>query len=319
MSAHPYKVLITGATGFIGQHLLEDIKDDNITVRALTRKKDPVFRVKLPGLEVANGDLSDMESMRRAIEGVDVIVNLAAELRDKERFGPTNVQGIMNMAEAASQHGVKKIVHLSSVGVVGMQYSSSPVTVTEQTACDPKNDYERTKLDSEKILIERCRQSGIPLVILRPTNVFGDEHPRNALLNFLSRCKQEKKFLYTAGAMLNYVYVKDLTHAIAHFMRKPAGNATYNVGEAMSFGEFHRTCCEAMKVKEHSVQLPGFLINFMQSAGYFGIGKIKHALQVISNRVVYDDSKLISEVPYRFGVKKGIEQTVNYYLRTGKL
>lgn len=312
-------VLITGATGFIGQHLLEDILPGSVTIRALTRRKEPLFRAQQHKIEVFPGDLGDKESVDRAVNGADIIVNLAAELRSKESFDKTNITGVRNLAEAASRYNVKKIVHLSSVGVVGMQYSPAPVNVNESSSCHPKNDYERTKLESERILLEHHKRSGIPLVILRPTNVFGDEHPRKALLNFFSRCRQQKKFYFTQGAMLNYVYVKDLTNAVHHFMLNTPKEIVYNVGEAMSFDEFYKAACQALKVNSNKIVLPSFIADWMHSIGYMGLSRIKHGLQVISNRVTYDDSRLVSALPYKYGARQGVAKTIDHYLLTKQL
>ncbi|MCW3102251.1 MAG: NAD-dependent epimerase [Bacteroidetes bacterium] len=304
-------VLITGASGFVGQHLLDGIDPSRFQVSVITR--DLTKKIPLPaGVKIMQADLNEEASLVKALAGIDVLINTAAEVRNTARLAETNIEGTKKLIAAMVRNKVPKLIHLSSVGVVGMQYRSRPVAVDEQSACDPKNEYERTKLESERLLKEASVKHGFRLVILRPTNVFGELHPFNALLNMMQHIASGKPLLQSPGAMVNYVYVKDLTAAILAFTDPSARPGTYNVGESMSLDDFTALIAAGLHKKKNTVTVPQFLINFM---GMIGLRKFN----AVSNKVEYDDSALKSVFRYPYGIKNGLENTIAYYKQKGLL
>jgi nucleoside-diphosphate-sugar epimerase len=305
------KLLITGASGFVGQHLLEGIDTARFDIRVITR--DINKKIPLPaGAQVVQADLNDEASLIKASAGVDVLINTAAEVRDPAKLAETNIEGTKKLIRAIIENRIQQLIHLSSVGVVGMQYRSTPVVVDEQSHCDPKNEYERTKLESERLLKEASARYGFRLVILRPTNVFGESHPFNALLNMAQHISSGKPLLQSSGAMVNYVYVKDLTEAILAFTKDASPSGTYNVGEAMSLEDFTTVISAALQKKKNTLKVPQFLINFMSRLGL-------KKFNTVSNKVEYDDAALKSVFSYPYGIKKGVENTIAYYKKKGLL
>ncbi|MFO0355602.1 MAG: NAD-dependent epimerase/dehydratase family protein [Sphingobacteriaceae bacterium] len=296
------QIVITGATGFIGQHLLEDLLPLNYRITIITRDPNKSVRVKSDKIKVIKADLNDEGSLVKAFEGADVVVNLAAELRQLDVIEKTNVQGTHYLVNALKMNNVKQCIHLSSVGVVGMQYSMKPVEVTENSECDPKNDYERTKLASEQILKNAVKDSDCNLSILRPTNVFGEHHPKKALFQLFSKLKSSSFFVTTNAAVVNYVYVKDVTAVIINAIQNPVNNGIYNIGESMSMKEFVLTFSKIIGKKTNVIVLPKFLFGFLN---LFGVSKLK----ALSNAVSYSDKKLKVLIAYPFGIEKGLKRT----------
>src|ERR1035437_7089710 len=232
------KIAVTGAAGFIGQHLLEDISPGQFSLRVITRNASKPLRVLPVDCEVVEADLLNFHSLTKAFDGVDVVINIAAEVRNANMLVQTNIEGVKNLISAAVEKGVKKIIHISSVGVVGMQYGNVRQIVDEEAECFPKIEYERTKLESEKLLIEARKKHNFILNILRPTNVFGEYHPFNALLNFMSYTSNNKPMVGTSNAMVNYVYVKDLTALILQLVKDDREYGILNVGSSSSLIDF---------------------------------------------------------------------------------
>lgn len=309
------KILLTGATGFIGWHLLEALRDDGHEIVVLTRRAAPVFPEGFRPAALVAADLSDAAALAPAFEGVDVVVNLAAELREQDKFESTNITGVENLIAQAKRCGVERIVHLSSVGVVGMQYSPRHVVVDEETPCDPKNDYERTKLRSEQLFREKWSTDPAKLVMLRPTNVFGENHPRHALLNLLKTIQAGKTFICTADALVNYVYVKDLAYAIRHFIMKEPTHTVYNVGNAAHFTVFHRQVAKLLGVKPHCRVLPRWCFALPEALNYMGRSGVKAKLRSLSNGVEYSDLRLLGTNPdvNVLGTHYGLVQTIADY------
>lgn len=308
------KVLITGLTGFVGKNLLATFKEDALEIVTISRRANP----QLDGVHsdcIFRGTLSDKESLEPAFEGVDIVVNIAAELKDENQFIKTNIDGVRNIIELSRKHNVKRIVHLSSVGVVGMQYSDSPVSVDESHPCTPKNNYERTKLESERILLTEWSDDPKRITILRPTNVFGEQHPRKALLNYFTKVANGTRFYSTRNAKVNYVYVADLAHVIRHFVFNSGAHCIYNVGNDMSFQSFHAETAAALGTTPVLTITGKWIFKCAALFGYMGSASLKSALQTLSNEVVYTEDRLRKEFPQivKSGVVKGVCNTVDDY------
>ena len=298
--------MITGAGGFIGRHLLEDIDPRTVDMTVITRDPSRQFPYLPAGTKVVRADLADADSLVRAFSGADLILNIAAELRRPEKMVETNVEGTKNIIRAMKENGVKRIIHLSSVGVVGAQYSHSPQSVSEETPVSPKNEYERTKLLSEELLKKAAADGAFDLAVLRPTNVFGEHHPYHALLNFISRTGNEKVMMHTPGAMVNYVYVKDLTGAMIRLIDNIDKNGVFNTGDAVSLKEFAAFIADELNVRGKAYTIPLFLVKFMEMLGV-------KKLRPVSNAITYDDRRLKEFYDYPYGVKKGLQRTIAHY------
>lgn len=308
------KIVLTGAFGFIGQHFLDMMAErQGVHVNVITRRENPSPWCRLPSYTLFHGDLSK-ELPADAFRDADVLVNFAAELKDPLKFKAVNVQGTEKLVELSKKNGIKRIIHLSSVGVVGMQHAFRPVPVNEYTDCNPHNGYEETKLASEKIFQSAFTHPEDTLTVLRPTNVFGEHHPRHALLNFFQRVNAEKIFVYAKGALVNYVYVKDVAAAVLHFLDKPR-KGTFNVGRSMTFDKFLSLSAEACGKEGRVARLPAFLFRC--------IPPVKESVRLkrnaLSNYVTYNDEALRASFTYPFGTAEGIKRTVKYYTEKGLL
>jgi nucleoside-diphosphate-sugar epimerase len=251
-------------------------------------------------------DLTNYDSLKNAFDGVDIIVNIAAEVRNSQKLEETNISGTKNLIKAAIENKISKIIHISSVGVVGMQYSNSSIKVDEEARCFPKNEYEHTKLESERLLIEASQKYNFQLTILRPTNVFGEYHPFNALLNMMQYVNAEKVVFKTSNAIVNYLYVKNLTALIIHLLNDPHSKGIVNVGSSDSLKHFAESISQCLNKKSKLINIPQFLINFIDTIG------IKK-LRPISNRVIYNDEKLKTFFKYPYSLQSGIERTIACY------
>ncbi|MCX6295900.1 MAG: NAD(P)-dependent oxidoreductase [Bacteroidetes bacterium] len=302
----PFKIAITGGSGFVGQHLLAGLSSSSHFFRIITRDLSKKINNIPLNSEIVNADLTNYDSLKKAFEGIDIIVNIAAEVRDQKQLAETNISGTKNLIKAALENKVSKIIHLSSVGVVGMQYSGSACIVNEGTGCDPKNEYERTKLESEKLLLEARNQNNFLLTILRPTNVFGEHHPYNALLHLINHINSGKITLCSKSSMVNYVYVKDLTNLIRLLIDDEKEYGIINVGDSQELPSILKCIAVDLGKKANILILPQFLFNFSEMVG------IKK-LRSISNHVIYNDGKLKAFFYYPYGFQNGLKNTIEYY------
>lgn len=300
-------VLITGASGFIGKHLLKEINTDKYQVSVITRNPEKKNISFPPHTKVIVANLTNYKSLEKALKNIDIIINIAAEVRNTAKLKSTNIQGSKNLIKAAAQNNVKKIIHLSSVGVIGLQYSNSEINVDENSKCNPKNEYERTKHKSEQILINSCAQSNIELSILRPTNVYGENHPFDAVLKLMKHINQNKTMVVASGAVVNYLYVKDLTAAIIKLIDMP-GQLVMNIGKSTTYTELITLLNKILKRNTKTYTLPAVFFKLLNFIGF-------NKLNVISNKVSYDDSLLTSFFTYPCGLEKGMKNTFTDFQR----
>ncbi len=300
------KIVITGATGFVGQHFLEDLDVEHYEVTIITRNPDKKMRIHPEVITILEADLGNVDSLIHAFEGKDMLINLAAEVRNISKLAETNIQGTKNLIEAIEKTKISKVIHLSSVGVVGAGYNHRFFQVNETTVQHPGNEYERTKLESENLFIEGSKKLDFSLTVLRPTNVFGEFHPFNALLNFMSRIQNNQAFLYEKEALVNYVYVKDLTGSIIRLLKESDNCGIINVGKSQPLIEFYKELTTKLNCSGKAYSVPYIFIKLVL---LLGIKKF----QSISNKVEYTDAKLAAFFDYPYGNVEGLTRTIEHY------
>ncbi|MDX1644351.1 MAG: NAD-dependent epimerase/dehydratase family protein [Thermoanaerobaculia bacterium] len=165
------KVLITGATGFIGYEVARQLAGRGADARLLVRRPQRAPLVRPLGLELVSGDLLSPPSLERALEGVDTVIHLGARaaFESYRRLAPTIVEGTRTLVDRAVDAGVEQFVFGSSLRVYGSQ--SRPIG--RDTEADPVIDYGRAKLDAERLLSERAAASGLGLGVVRLPHVYG--------------------------------------------------------------------------------------------------------------------------------------------------
>jgi nucleoside-diphosphate-sugar epimerase len=201
-------VAVTGATGFIGSHLIRSLREKgDVTVRALTRKPSEPNE----GVEWLAGDLIDSDVTTRLADGAQAIVHLAYSGRATPE---ANLKMASNVVEAANRRGCTHLIYCSTAVVVGKGEGD---LVTEATPCRPQTTYQKTKYELE-LMIEKHASERLAVSIVRPTAVFG-EGGKNlvALISALSERSLPinllRSFLHGFRTM-NLVPVEDVARAI---------------------------------------------------------------------------------------------------------
>jgi NAD dependent epimerase/dehydratase len=186
-------VLVTGAGGFIGGHVVERLVRDGARVRAFCRYNSRNERGTLDWLdpnvvaevEVALGELRDVESVAAAVDGTEVVLHLGAQIAipysyvNPRDFLEVNVLGTLNVAQAALRHGVQRIVHTSTSEVYG---SAQTVPITEQHPLEPQSPYAASKLAADKLMDSYHRSFELPVCVLRPFNTYGPRQSARAII-----------------------------------------------------------------------------------------------------------------------------------------
>jgi NAD dependent epimerase/dehydratase len=186
-------VLVTGAGGFIGGHLVERLVRDGARVRAMCRYNSRNDRGTLDWLaaevmgdvDVVLGELRDVESVARAVEGAEVVLHLGAQIAipysyvNPRDFFEVNVLGTLNVAQAALRHGVQRVVHTSTSEVYG---TAQTVPITEDHPLEPQSPYAASKVAADKLMDSYRRSFDLPVCVLRPFNTYGPRQSARAII-----------------------------------------------------------------------------------------------------------------------------------------
>jgi len=230
------KALVTGATGFVGSHLVERLLADGREVRCLVRRTSALGFLEGKDVELCLGDLAEVDRVERATEGVDTVFHCAALVRDFGRrgeFAMANVQGVSNLLEAACRKRVRRFVHLSTNDFYGRQ---NRLGVTEDTRPAPiPFAYSVTKREGEALVQQAHAERGLETVVLRPPTIYG---PRavSLILEIADLILRGDMVLVDHGAArAGLCYVTNLVDAMVLAAAAPAAaGQAYNVSDGSS-------------------------------------------------------------------------------------
>ena len=208
------KILVTGATGFIGSNLVRELVKKGAIVTVLIRKKKDSSKFKDVKVKIAVGDLTNYKSLEKAISRVDLIYNLAGSLPYHKlpdtSYWDANVKGVKYLMALAEKNNVKKVVHVSTVGIYGNNVNG----VSELSKPNPTDVYSKSKLAGEKEIF-KFKKSKVAAVIIRPTITYGPYDLRPGFLNLFRFIK--KGLFIPIGNGENYfhtLYVGNLVDAL---------------------------------------------------------------------------------------------------------
>ncbi len=222
------RVLLTGATGFIGSHVTRMLLQKGYKLRILTRNKSftPENSEKI---EVRVVDYLNPETLNNVGEDVDYVIHMAGVIKGR-RFGVFkrgNIYTTVNLLDKLKSYPIKKFIYLSSQSAAG---PSKGRPLVEEDPPDPVSFYGLSK----KIAEEKVINSGLPYIILRPSAVFGEGDKET--LSLFKMAKLGVSFSIGNGPLFNMIYVKDLVSIILRSMESEIVNTIYfvNNGEVYS-------------------------------------------------------------------------------------
>jgi nucleoside-diphosphate-sugar epimerase len=252
------KFVVTGAAGFIGAHLCRRLASDRHDVVAIDVKASPPA-LELPGVHSVKADIRDTGRCSAQLGGADAVVHLAsvhlAVGAPDEEFRDVNVHASARLADAAGRAGVRRFIHVSTVGIYG--HVAKP-PANEDTERRPVNAYERTKLEGEQAVSELADRIGLDCRVVRPAWVFGPGCPRTAKL---LRSVQRRRFFYVGrGSNLRHpVFVDDVVDALLLAAQVPApSRRDYIVAgpRALPLRELVDTCADTLGAPRPRLRLP---------------------------------------------------------------
>lgn len=319
------KVLVTGATGFTGAHLARRLAASGDSVRAVVRRSDQAGALRDAGVEVVAGDLTDAASLRRACEGVEVVYNIAALYRTAglpaSAYRAVNAEGVEAIVRAAASAGAKRVVHCSTVGVHG-DVEHPPAN--EDAPLRPGDVYQETKLEGERLGVAAATDTGIELVIARPSGIYGPGDRR--LLKLFGGVARGRFVLLGAGNIFYHLtYVDDLCDGFRLCATQPAAaGRTYLLagGEVTTLKELIAITAEVAGVAPPRVRLPVWPFWLAGAACEALCKPLGIAPPIYRRRVdfftksrAFDISRARAELGFApaVGLREGIGRTLEWY------
>jgi NAD dependent epimerase/dehydratase len=260
------KVVVTGADGFIGSHLTEELVRQGYQVKAFVYYNsfnsygwlDHADKSILDSLEIFSGDVRDPNGVRQALQGTDAVLHLAALIaipysyHSPDTYVDTNMKGTLNVLQAARDLGVEKIVHTSTSEVYG---TAQFVPITEEHPLVGQSPYSATKIAADQLAYSFYASFGLPVAIARPFNTYGPRQSARAVLptvisQIASGMREIKLGALTPTRDFNYV--KDTVSGFLSVLNSDAVlGEVVNIGSnfEVSIGDSVKLIADIMKAE----------------------------------------------------------------------
>lgn len=324
------KILLTGATGFLGSHIAESLTQDAHEVRCLVRAtSDITFLKTLKSVEILEGSLSNLDFLQKAVMGVDAIIHnagLTGAIHSQDYF-TANVETSMNLMMSAKHYTphLKRFIYISSLAAAGPRTNNQP-----QLTDNPVSHYGRSKLMAEMKLREHANE--IPLTILRPPVIYGPRD-KNMLILFQA-IKKGIAVLFLQGQMqVNTIYVKDVVSAVTQALMTPtkSGNTYFiNDGQSYLWRELISQLAQTVSRDKHiNINIPLFLMKSIAFLGEYYAGFTNKKPWLFKDKIddlcqlnwLCDDSETRRDLNWspKYDWITGTQETYNWYREMGWL
>jgi nucleoside-diphosphate-sugar epimerase len=256
------RVLVTGGTGFLGRHLVERLALEGDEVWVLGRSGQSVADLRGLGIHLVPGDVRQWPSLRKAVEGKDVVFHCAAKVESSGRwvdFLEVNVLGTERLVQAALEHGVRRFVHVSSIGV----YPERPdgAVIAEDEGYDEntgRGGYTRSKIMADQLAFWYARAQSAPITVVRPATIYGPGG-KNNLVRVGVRKGGVNVIFGDGSNVLPLVYVDNVVDALVLAARRDeAVGRAYNVvdDDRITQRDYIRRLGSALGRKQSTIYLP---------------------------------------------------------------
>ncbi|MFB3845025.1 MAG: NAD-dependent 4,6-dehydratase LegB [Candidatus Cloacimonadaceae bacterium] len=314
------KVLVTGADGFIGSHLTEQLLAQGHKVRALSYYNSFNYWGWLeeiqgnPQLEIVSGDVRDPYLCNEITKGIDCVFHLAALIaipysyKAPASYVETNVSGTLNMCQAALANKVSRFIHTSTSEVYG---TAQYVPIDEKHPLQPQSPYSASKIGGDAVALSFWHAFQLPLTIARPFNTYGPRQSARAVIPTIITqiaAGKQKIDLGDVSPTRDFNYVEDTCRGFIEL-----ANCSKAIGEVVNIGSN----------SEISIQDLFYLIReIMQSKIEFQTEEQRFRPEKSEvKRLRCDNTKIKQFTGYtpRYDLKQGLEKTINWFLKEENL
>ncbi len=320
-----HRVLVTGASGFVGGHVVQALRAHGLAVRCLVRPTSRLDFIQPTAAELFIGDVTDATTLEPALSGIDAVVHCAGvtQAPSRSEYFRINEGGSRNLFVACSRrkNQISRIVHISSLAALGPTRDDRPLT--EASPPHPVNDYGESKLASQRLAESFMRE--LPIGVMMPPAVYG---PRDdGFLIFFKLVKRGFMLLIGREARhLSLIYVKDLAEAVvavlcneqaagkAYFVEDGCTQSWTSVGEAIgqALNRKPKTICLPIPLAKSIGKLGDLSSKITGTTGLVNSQKFREFLQ---RAWVCSSQRLRDELGFRpqYSLERGIRETLSWY------
>jgi NAD dependent epimerase/dehydratase len=322
MEINNRKILVTGADGFIGSHLTEELVDKGYDVRAFVYYNsfnswgwlDTFPAEKLKRIEIFSGDIRDPNGVRAAMKDIDIVFHLAALIaipysyHSPDSYVDTNIKGTLNILQAARENKAEKVLITSTSEVYG---TACYVPIDEKHPRQGQSPYSATKIGADSMAESFYRSFGLPVTIVRPFNTYGPRQSARAIIptiitQLLSGSKEVK--LGALEPTRDLVYVKDTVN-----------------------GFIEIACCESLTGEEVNIashseisigDLANMLINKIEPSAKIVVEEQRRRPELSEvQRLCGSNAKLLKHTGWKqnFSFEQGLDLTIEWFRKQENL
>jgi len=319
-------ILVTGATGLVGSHLLVQLLQENEEVKALFRSEKQLKKVKnvfdfynqttlFDKVNWVKGDITDIPSLEIAFKNVTHVYHCAALISfdpsDEDELRKINIEGTANVVNCCINLGVKKLCYVSSIATLG-DTREHEIIITEENEWNPEelhSDYAITKYGAE-MEVFRGHQEGLEVVIVNPGVIFGYGFPKKGSDVIIQSVKKGLSF-YTKGN-IGIISVEDVVKSMIQLMKSSINGERFTlVGENISTKALLDFIAEELKVKKPYIEATKLITSIAWRMDWLisiitnRKRKLTKATAKASHSInIYDTTKIIIDLNYSFQKKE---------------
>lgn len=310
------KILITGATGFIGRSLVSALLSEGHDVRCAVLQLDSTLQAE----QIVINNLEVHTDWTDALRNVEIVIHLAARVHIMKEYATSSLDeyckinsiATKNFVEQAVQNNVKRFIFLSTIKVHG-EFSQNNLPFSEDCRTQPEDPYAKSKLYAEQFIQEICQNARMEFVILRPPLVYGPYVKAN-FLRILQLV--DKKWPLPFGSIYNkrtFIYIDNLVSAISAVVSEPsAANQVYLVADDCSWSltQLVQTLSRKMNTKLFLIPIPVQILIFL-----FKLCGLKNINTRLFSSLEVSNEKIKSQLGWTPPVSSidGLEKTVKWY------
>jgi len=326
------RVLITGAGGFIGSHLVDDQLAQGFDVTAVDINVDRLEdQVSNPNLKIHQTDFIDPQFIDHELVGHDVCYHLASAHLEtgvgEDYFWQINVENTLEFVKYCHEAGIGRFVHCSTVGVYG-DIQNPPAD--EKSECHPDVAYERSKLAGESAVREYARENNYRLVVIRPAWVYGPRCPRTEKL---FRTIKKGRFFYVGdGETLRHpIYISDMIagfNLASNFEGEPGEVYIIAGAQPATLKQLANGIAESLGVKPPSLSLPRSVVwvgvsglEFMSRLTGMKAPFTRRSMKFYTGNTAFSINKAESELNFhpKIELQDGLNQTARWLVEEGRI
>jgi dihydroflavonol-4-reductase len=320
------KILVTGANGLLGAHVVRELLNKKYLVRVLVRPESNLRALEGLEIEYFKGQVTQKEDVEKAVEGCSYIIHAAARAAHKptslKAFSTINIASARHIAEACKTADVKRLVFISTANCFGNGSKLNPGTEKHPFLSWMKHSgYAYSKFLAQQLILEESHASRIDAVVVNPTFIIGTNDVKQGSNKIFSFILKKRIAFYPTGGK-NFVDAGAVATGVVNAMEKGKNGECYLLaGENLSYREFFRLTAKIAGQRSFLIPVPCFILKLLGYAGNFSEKILKTPVQLtrVNARMLclknyYTAEKAVNELKFPFvPAENAIRKTLQWF------